>query len=135
LASLSLATNIVIINSKPDWQYFIFLFFATFLYYNFHKISWFGHPRMIKIKSIKYQWPAQYPGLLLLSLIIGFTGTMALITEWAISQGSIAMMLEVKTDNLTAISLYESLGYAKLNIRKNYFGNGLDALVMRKEIP
>ncbi|CAB4787806.1 unannotated protein [freshwater metagenome] len=60
---------------------------------------------------------------------------MALITEWAISQGSIAMMLEVKTDNLTAISLYESLGYAKLNIRKNYFGNGLDALVMRKEIP
>ena len=60
---------------------------------------------------------------------------MALITEWAISQGSIAMMLEVKTDNITAISLYESLGYAKLNIRKNYFGNGLDALVMRKEIP
>ena len=60
---------------------------------------------------------------------------MALITEWAISQGSIAMMLEVKTDNITAIALYESLGYAKLNIRKNYFGNGLDALVMRKEIP
>ena len=30
---------------------------------------------------------------------------MALITEWAISQGSIAMMLEVKTDNITAISL------------------------------
>ena len=60
---------------------------------------------------------------------------MVLITQWAISQGSIAMMLEVKTDNITAISLYESLGYAKLNIRKNYFGNGLDALVMRKEIP
>jgi ribosomal-protein-alanine N-acetyltransferase len=60
---------------------------------------------------------------------------MTLITEWAISQGSIAMMLEVKTDNETAITLYESLGYAKLNIRKNYFGNGLDALVMRKEIP
>ena len=60
---------------------------------------------------------------------------MARITKWAIEEGSIAMMLEVKTDNVEAISLYESLGYTKLNIRKDYFGNGLDALVMRKELP
>jgi ribosomal-protein-alanine N-acetyltransferase len=60
---------------------------------------------------------------------------MAVITQWAIDQGSIAMMLEVKTDNVAAISLYESLGYSKLNIRKDYFGSGLDALVMRKELP
>jgi ribosomal-protein-alanine N-acetyltransferase len=60
---------------------------------------------------------------------------MAGITEWALAQGSIAMMLEVKTDNAAAISLYESLGYSKLNIRKDYFGSGLDALVMRKELP
>jgi ribosomal-protein-alanine N-acetyltransferase len=59
---------------------------------------------------------------------------MARITEWAIDQGSIAMMLEVKTDNAAAISLYESLEYSKLNIRKDYFGSGLDALVMRKEL-
>ena len=59
---------------------------------------------------------------------------MAGITKWAIDQGSIAMMLEVKTDNAAAISLYESLGYSKLNIRKDYFGSGLDALVMRKEL-
>jgi ribosomal-protein-alanine N-acetyltransferase len=59
---------------------------------------------------------------------------MAGITKWAIDQGSIAMMLEVKTDNAAAISLYESLGYSKLNIRKEYFGSGLDALVMRKEL-
>jgi ribosomal-protein-alanine N-acetyltransferase len=57
------------------------------------------------------------------------------ITQWALEQGSIAMMLEVKTDNAAAISLYESLGYSKLNIRKDYFGSGLDALVMRKELP
>ena len=44
------------------------------------------------------------------------------------------MMLEVKTDNVDAIGLYESLGYVKLNIRNNYFGAGLDALVMRKEL-
>ena len=60
---------------------------------------------------------------------------MARITQWAINQGSIAMMLEVKTDNVEAITLYESLGYTKLNIRKDYFGTGLDALVMRKELP
>jgi len=60
---------------------------------------------------------------------------MARITEWAVAQGSIAMMLEVKTDNTAAIGLYESLGYSKLNIRKDYFGSGLDALVMRKELP
>ena len=60
---------------------------------------------------------------------------MARITQWALDQGSIAMMLEVKTDNVEAISLYESLEYSKLNIRKDYFGSGLDALVMRKELP
>lgn len=60
---------------------------------------------------------------------------MAGITKWAIDQGSIAMMLEVKTDNVAAISMYESLGYSKLNVRKDYFGSGLDALVMRKELP
>jgi len=59
---------------------------------------------------------------------------MALITNWAKAQGSTAMMLEVKTDNVDAIGLYESLGYTKLNIRNNYFGAGLDALVMRKEL-
>ena len=55
---------------------------------------------------------------------------MALITEWAKAQGSTAMMLEVKVDNPEAIGLYESLGYSKLNVRKDYFGAGLDALVM-----
>ena len=59
---------------------------------------------------------------------------MALITDWANAQGSTAMMLEVKTDNTDAIGLYESLGYSKLNVRKDYFGAGLDAQVMRLEL-
>ena len=58
----------------------------------------------------------------------------ALITDWAKVQGSTAMMLEVKTDNTDAIGLYESLGYSTLNIRKDYFGAGLDAQVMRLEL-
>jgi ribosomal-protein-alanine N-acetyltransferase len=60
---------------------------------------------------------------------------MAMITDWASQQGSTAMMLEVKVDNVEAIGLYESLGYSKLNVRKDYFGAGLDALVMRLELP
>jgi ribosomal-protein-alanine N-acetyltransferase len=60
---------------------------------------------------------------------------MGLITDWAKQQGSIAMMLEVKVDNTEAIGLYESLGYSKLNVRKDYFGAGLDALVMRLDLP
>jgi ribosomal-protein-alanine N-acetyltransferase len=59
---------------------------------------------------------------------------MALITDWAKQQGSTAMMLEVKVDNIEAIGLYESLGYSNLNTRKDYFGPGLDALVMRLEL-
>jgi ribosomal-protein-alanine N-acetyltransferase len=59
---------------------------------------------------------------------------MAMITDWASQQGSTAMMLEVKVDNVEAIGLYESLGYSKLNVRKDYFGAGLDALVMRLEL-
>jgi ribosomal-protein-alanine N-acetyltransferase len=59
---------------------------------------------------------------------------MALITDWAHAQGSTAMMLEVKCDNLEAIGLYESLGYSQLNVRKDYFGAGLDAQVMRLEL-
>jgi len=60
---------------------------------------------------------------------------LALITTWAKAQGSTAMMLEVKVDNKEAIGLYESSGYAHLNVRKDYFGSGIDALVMRKELP
>ena len=59
---------------------------------------------------------------------------LAMITDWASQQGSTAMMLEVKVDNVEAIGLYESLGYSKLNVRKDYFGAGLDAVVMRLEL-
>ena len=59
---------------------------------------------------------------------------MAMITDWAREQGSTAMMLEVKVDNTEAIGLYESMGYSKVNTRKDYFGTGLDALVMRLDL-
>ena len=56
------------------------------------------------------------------------------ITDWAKQRQTNAMMLEVKTDNAEAIGLYESLGYLKLNVRKSFYGPGLDAQVMRLEL-
>jgi ribosomal-protein-alanine N-acetyltransferase len=54
--------------------------------------------------------------------------------HWCRERKASAMMLEVKVDNVEAISLYEALGYMKISIRMDYFGAGLDAQVMRKEL-
>jgi ribosomal-protein-alanine N-acetyltransferase len=42
------------------------------------------------------------------------------------------MMLEVDVTNESAISLYKNLGYETLNVRKNYYGYGRDAQIMRR---
>lgn len=56
------------------------------------------------------------------------------LESWAKARGAIAMMLEVDVTNGEAISLYVSLGYETLNIRKNYYGYGKDAQIMRREL-
>jgi [ribosomal protein S18]-alanine N-acetyltransferase len=56
------------------------------------------------------------------------------LEKWAQMRVSPAMMLEVGVDNTSAIALYESLGYSIINTRKNYYGPGLEAHVMRKEL-
>jgi ribosomal-protein-alanine N-acetyltransferase len=59
---------------------------------------------------------------------------MAELEKWSISKGAPAMMLEVDTENVSAIALYEKLGYENISTRKGYYGPGLDAFVMRKEL-
>jgi ribosomal-protein-alanine N-acetyltransferase len=59
---------------------------------------------------------------------------MAQLERWSVDKKSNAMMLEVSVDNLGAIALYESIGYLKISERKNYYGAGRNALVMRKEL-
>lgn len=51
---------------------------------------------------------------------------------WAKARGAIAMMLEVDVTNSDAITLYTNLSYETLNIRKNYYGYGRDAQIMRR---
>lgn len=58
----------------------------------------------------------------------------AQMEQWSRDRRASAMMLEVKVDNLEAISLYLSLSYMKISIRMDYFGPGIDAQVMRKEL-
>ena len=39
------------------------------------------------------------------------------------------IFLEVRNDNFSAIKLYEKFGFEKTNVRKNYYSNGVDALI------
>ena len=55
------------------------------------------------------------------------------LEKWSLEKKASAMMLEVGTENTGAIALYEKLGYQIIATRKNYYGQGLDAFVMRKE--
>jgi [ribosomal protein S18]-alanine N-acetyltransferase len=45
-----------------------------------------------------------------------------------------AVFLEVRTDNTSAITMYESTGFATIGLRKKYYqGSGADAYTMRRE--
>ena len=45
------------------------------------------------------------------------------------------MFLEVRADNPVARSLYDSLGFDEIGIRKGYYPGGVDAVVMRLAVP
>ena len=51
-----------------------------------------------------------------------------------VEQGSHSLMLEVRASNEPAKSLYGSMGFESVGIRKNYYRNPReDALILRKE--
>jgi len=50
------------------------------------------------------------------------------------TQGAQALFLEVGADNPHALALYGALGFAKVGLRKRYYGAG-DALVLRLSLP
>jgi ribosomal-protein-alanine N-acetyltransferase len=61
------------------------------------------------------------------------THFMGELEKWSEEKQASAMMLEVGVENIGAIALYEKLSYQTIATRKNYYGQGLDAFVMRKE--
>lgn len=62
----------------------------------------------------------------------------ALVAEgvaWASARGCHTMMLEVRHDNDPAISLYRRFGMTTVSRRPNYYGGGVDALIMSVDLP
>ena len=51
-----------------------------------------------------------------------------------VSLGVNKVFLEVRSSNISAIALYEKKGYKKISVRKKYYADGEDALVMVKEL-
>ena len=49
--------------------------------------------------------------------------------------GVIAVFLEVRVSNESAKKLYKKAGFSPVGIRKKYYENGEDALVMVRELP
>ncbi len=45
-----------------------------------------------------------------------------------------SVMLEVRESNFSAIKLYEKAGFTTISVRKNYYFDGENALVLKKEI-
>lgn len=63
---------------------------------------------------------------------VGFALLQRAIEE--ISKKVNKIFLEVRTNNLSAIGLYEKCGFKKISIRKKYYSDGEDAIVFLKEI-
>ena len=56
------------------------------------------------------------------------------LIDWSRNKKAEAVMLEVRYNNVEAIPLYESNGFRKISERVDYYGPGLTAIVMRKEL-
>jgi ribosomal-protein-alanine N-acetyltransferase len=54
------------------------------------------------------------------------------LIDWAYSKKSPTIFLEVEKNNLAAQALYISEGFAVISMRPDYYGPGIDALVMSK---
>lgn len=56
------------------------------------------------------------------------------LIEAARGSGAERMLLEVAADNAAAIGLYESYGFMTINTRKDYYPDGIDALIMELRV-
>jgi len=65
---------------------------------------------------------------------LGRTLMLALIDE-ARRRGAGRLFLEVRADNPVARGLYTSLGFAEIGVRPRYYRHGIDAVVMRLDVP
>ena len=78
--------------------------------------------------------------LLTIAILPNFRGQglaqsmLAELESWAKAKGATEVILEVDVENAGAIRLYKFAHYEEISIRANYYGLGLDALIMRKAL-
>jgi ribosomal-protein-alanine N-acetyltransferase len=60
------------------------------------------------------------------------------LMDWLESQATLRnvreIFLEVRSDNEAAIKMYASRGYERIDVRRNYYGNTIDANILRKRV-
>ncbi len=56
------------------------------------------------------------------------------LIDWARTKKAEAIMLEVRVGNEEALPLYTQNGFTEISRRENYYGPGLTAIIMRKEL-
>jgi ribosomal-protein-alanine N-acetyltransferase len=52
----------------------------------------------------------------------------------AVQHGVGHLFLEVRSDNVTALGMYERRGFQRIDRRRNYYASDVDALVLRKRM-
>lgn len=66
---------------------------------------------------------------------LGFARVMLVAgLQWAIRAGAHRMLLEVDATNDAAIQLYRGYGFASVATRRDYYGTGVDALVLERRL-
>jgi [ribosomal protein S18]-alanine N-acetyltransferase len=65
---------------------------------------------------------------------LGRTLMLALQNE-ARRRGAEEIFLEVRADNPGAQAMYDALGYRQIDVRKRYYPGGVDAHIMRLDVP
>ncbi len=56
------------------------------------------------------------------------------LIDWSRTQKATAMMLEMRIGNVEAEPLYLAFGFVEISHRDNYYGPGLTAIIMRKDL-
>jgi len=54
--------------------------------------------------------------------------------RWAAERGAVSLFLEVRLSNAEARKFYAGLGFVPTYLRKGYYENGEDAVVMEKDV-
>lgn len=62
------------------------------------------------------------------------TALLARLVAEAAGRGARRMLLEARRDNIPALALYRRAGFRRLGERKDYYGPGVDALVLEMRL-